>query len=111
MDKTAKEQWIDALRSGEYEQGYFRLRGEDNTYCVLGVLCDVLGDRWQLQHRVARYDYEYKGHVSGTSIPRSLGDKIGLSPFTTNALAEYNDTRKWPFDVLANWIEQNVSDR
>ena len=34
--------WIEALRSGKYKQGRRRLFG-DNTYCCLGVACEVLG--------------------------------------------------------------------
>lgn len=32
--------WIDALRSGEYKQGRRKLKNGD-TYCCLGVLCDL----------------------------------------------------------------------
>ena len=34
------KKWTDALRSGEYKQGQGQLR-EADTYCCLGVLCDV----------------------------------------------------------------------
>lgn len=33
--------WADALESGEYRQGHYRLRSKDNYYCCLGVLCDL----------------------------------------------------------------------
>jgi hypothetical protein len=39
--------WIDALRSGKYEQGRGSLRTNDDTYCCLGVACDVYDpSRW-----------------------------------------------------------------
>ena len=45
MNKEVKQLWIDALESGEYEQGVGTLRkkGPDgkSTYCCLGVLCEV----------------------------------------------------------------------
>ena len=40
MNKEVLDLWLTALRSGEYKQCYGRLRIGD-TYCVLGVLCDV----------------------------------------------------------------------
>jgi len=40
MNPQVKEKWIDALRSGKYEQGSEKLRGADG-YCCLGVLCDL----------------------------------------------------------------------
>ena len=44
MNPEIKERWLDALRSGEYQQGQNRLRqtkGDTVTYCCLGVLCDL----------------------------------------------------------------------
>lgn len=37
---SPKEQWIQALQSGEYPQGEGALRTQDR-YCCLGVLCDI----------------------------------------------------------------------
>lgn len=33
--------WTDALRSGDYVQGQKRLKTGNNTFCCLGVLCDL----------------------------------------------------------------------
>ena len=45
MNKEVKQQWVAALRSGEYKQGKNALRrqyeGEDAEFCCLGVLCDL----------------------------------------------------------------------
>lgn len=41
MKPEVKKLWVDALRSGNYEQGQGFLRTTDNKYCCLGVLCDV----------------------------------------------------------------------
>lgn len=40
MNSTIKKQWVDALRSGEYEQTTGTLK-DDNGFCCLGVLCDI----------------------------------------------------------------------
>lgn len=40
MNQEVKKLWVDALRSGEYQQGKGSLRN-DNKYCCLGVLCDL----------------------------------------------------------------------
>ena len=42
MDIGIKAAWVEALRSGKYEQGKQALRAEGNKFCCLGVLCDVL---------------------------------------------------------------------
>lgn len=41
MKPEIKKLWVDALRSGEYKQGYNALKPSNETYCCLGVLCDV----------------------------------------------------------------------
>lgn len=50
MSPEVKAKWVDALRSGEYEQGQNRLRTKD-SFCCLGVLCDLFlkegrGGKW-----------------------------------------------------------------
>lgn len=37
MSKEKADKWLHDLRSGEYKQGFLRLKWEDN-YCCLGVL-------------------------------------------------------------------------
>lgn len=41
MDPGVKALWLEALRSGKYEQGNSVLRTGDDKYCCLGVLCDI----------------------------------------------------------------------
>lgn len=41
MKPKIKKLWVEALRSGEYEQGDSYLRSSDDKYCCLGVLCDL----------------------------------------------------------------------
>ncbi len=47
MNKEIKQKWVEALRSGEYKQGKGTLRTNNNLFCCLGVLCDILSpDKW-----------------------------------------------------------------
>ena len=41
MDKHIAERWVQALRSGQYQQGQHELHPDENSYCCLGVLCDL----------------------------------------------------------------------
>ena len=41
MKKEVAELWVKALRSGDYRQGFGRLRTPEDNYCCLGVLCDI----------------------------------------------------------------------
>jgi hypothetical protein len=50
VNRGIKQQWLDALRSGDYKQGQGSLRPTPDTYCCLGVLCDLhakeTGNTW-----------------------------------------------------------------
>ena len=35
------QKWVDALRSGKYVQGQYRLHPADDQFCCLGVACDL----------------------------------------------------------------------
>lgn len=41
MNKHIAERWVQALRSGQYKQGKLELRPGPESYCCLGVLCDL----------------------------------------------------------------------
>jgi hypothetical protein len=52
MNPEWKAKWVAALRSGEYKQGRHFLRKIDDTFCCLGVLCDLVAKedpyfRWE----------------------------------------------------------------
>lgn len=40
MDESVKRRWLEALRSGDYQQTDAYL-SRDNRYCCLGVLCEI----------------------------------------------------------------------
>ena len=59
MDPELKAKWIAALRSGEYKQGKNRLHSnEDNSFCCLGVLCEVAGYKKENVNHIPSF-----GHV------------------------------------------------
>ena len=44
LSPTVKRKWLAALRSGKYKQGdAFLYNKDDNSYCCLGVLCEIEG--------------------------------------------------------------------
>lgn len=47
MNPEIKTRWITALRSGKYKQGAGYLN-ENDCFCCLGVLCDVVKDELQI---------------------------------------------------------------
>lgn len=70
MNQEIKDKWIAALRSGEYIQGKEALRRKDNTFCCIGVLCDIYqkekGGEWE-----DIGDYKYYGFKDAVGNERS----------------------------------------
>jgi len=62
MNSKIKEAWVNALRSGKYEQGTEKLRSVSG-YCCLGVLCDLYAQ----EHDV---EWEFRGNAETNLQPQ-----------------------------------------
>jgi len=127
MNAELKAKWLTALRSGEYLQGEGRLfNSQDNSYCCLGVLCDISGvGDWD-----GRAYYVIEGIGSGWLLPTGMALDIfgtttdlpdgyyapddyanqdGTLPFKghegTVSLTALNDSGQFTFDQIADVIE------
>lgn len=104
MDKRIKRRWINALRSGKYEQGRRQLAvsGMDNNtlYCCLGVLCELAVE----SKVIAAYDPEHG------SLPDAVSEWANIEQFGNyggkRTLAGYNDSGR-SFKQIANIIERH----
>lgn len=55
VDPAVRDEWVAALRSGEFKQATGRLRRSDTGYCCLGVLCEIYrrktgNGKWVQEH-------------------------------------------------------------
>lgn len=118
MNQDIKQQWLAALRSGEYTQGRGLLRPTEDTYCCLGVLCDLhakaTGEIW--------IDDRY--FDQSEALPTIVQQWAGLSDWCPDiplrpgqgvaTLAEFNDGRSdydlrpHTFAEIADLIEQHL---
>ena len=129
MNTEVKQKWIDALRSGKYEQGSEKLRSVQG-YCCLGVLCDLYSQEqdaeWEFrgitETNLQPQDYWYFEDQS-EFLPDSVKEWAGLpvgNPavrvdvteaddendwFYTDEIANLNDSG-YTFNELSNVIEQ-----
>ena len=99
---------IEALDSGQYQQGVFQLRISPNTYCVLGVACDVYSRehdaQWAIdyyENDVPYYSFDYNGTSYTNHIPERIRDWYGLTEFDSVYLANMNDNRRRTFPEFA----------
>lgn len=116
-----KTKWLAALRSGEYAQGRSALRVND-TFCCLGVLCDVVHKETGLGEWTQReflLDPDTKVFAVEDSrelhyLPMKVQEVTELfmsNPFftmdgTPDHLSHMNDQGK-TFEEIANVIEEH----
>lgn len=88
MKKEIKDLWVTALRSGKYQQGKDYLRSSDNTFCCLGVLCDILEpEAWKrIDHDE---DSEYCHHGANNILPAIIELKANMN--TNNGMIIIED--------------------
>ena len=130
LDPEIKEDWIEALLSGDHERTSGFLENADTgEQCCLGVLCDildlprtvvsprvVLGGDWG-PNFVIYGDYDgrphpltdeaYNWNFSWGSVPQKVADDIGLSRADQEQAAALND-KGTTFEEIADWIEVNL---
>lgn len=103
MNPEIKAKWVEALRSGRYEQTSGRLKDGD-AFCCIGVLCDVYPEGFWDES-----DYFICGHNKAqSSLTDALNSEIGLSFADEGILLRMNDDYRMPFHYIADWIEANL---
>lgn len=116
MKAEQRQKWIDALRSGQYQQSPRALH-DDGGFCCLGLLAHVVGGLKpeSLEH-CGTYGFlsgEATGGDYGLGVPEQEGDRW-FDPSQTDThttlqrkLAAMNDNGQ-SFAEIADWIEANV---
>jgi hypothetical protein len=104
MNPTVKKQWLEALRSGKYQQGNGRLRSSRDgvdRFCCLGVLCDLLEpESWTETSVPGFYRHSIHEGYPGSTVLESAG----LEHDQCQILASMNDNGK-SFEDVAQFIE------
>jgi len=104
MNEEVKNRWVEALRSGEYEQGADYLCSTDNKFCCLGVLVDIQADGdWVLPE--GETEWEFKG--DRMMIHFSLREKLGITMHEARKLSSKND-EGYSFQEIADIIEYDL---
>ena len=135
MDPEIKARWVEALRSGRYEQGQSALNtgGANGQFCCLGVLCElavedgvVTRNQPFADSETLRNDPQFYYDNEGGALPKVVREWAGLAysnpatrvtrgevyddlevpdPQDRMSLAEINDAGK-DFTYIAAVIEQ-----
>ena len=109
-----RQDWIKALRSGDYKQTKGRLRRGD-SFCCLGVACEISGRGvWQQRTRNGSLTYIYI--FDNEALPREVANYYGIRDVyatfwigtvdrKNNSLSNLND-KGATFDEIADIIEE-----
>lgn len=113
LTPKTKEAWLEALRSGDYEQDTGVLKTADGAYCCLGVLGMLVGveeERLQsCEHLSGVGRDDLLGPWWPVDAPSTMFTADDPKTHTTiqRKLAAMND-KGWSFDEIADWIEANL---
>lgn len=126
------QDWITALRSGQYTQGREVLRQSDveigpTTHCCLGVLCELViaqglipDAKWDEDQFVApnpkydggEYDEDERQIMptcgENAELPSSVGRLLPEIAIVQETLIDMNDQLKQNFEVIATYIEEEI---
>jgi hypothetical protein len=103
-----KQRWLEALRSGRYEQGGGRLRDRGDHYCVLGVLCDLAVEDEQVTWEPAEDDFTCGSFVCFPPPRLRAWAWEHYSSEVENHLFNLNDGNFASFTQIADYIEANL---
>jgi hypothetical protein len=112
MNEQVKQKWVDALRSGDYQQGQCYLR-TNSGFCCLGVLCDLYGKENNVEWNLANNGHNYEFQEFESYLPSSVrkwADLEYCNPPVNDeesTLVRLNDSGS-TFEQIADVIEKQL---
>lgn len=128
MNSEIKQQWLEALRSGKYEQGKGELKTPYGGFCCLGVLCDLyikanpgimdwaVSPNSDLFRLVDPDDGQVLYNVDTDHLPQEVANWSGFDSsrrfkmsedYPEKKISEWNDGG-YEFDTISNLLEKEV---
>lgn len=116
MKPELKKLWVEALRSGEYEQTQEQLCDSTDdggySYCCLGVLCEVaIKAGLPITVNFGEDEpkaYDFNGITNTADLNYQLLKEFELTSENQSTLIGMNDDENAPFTEIADWIEGNL---
>jgi hypothetical protein len=123
MKKEIAEKWVEALRSGKFNQGRNYLKrttGEEATHCCLGVLCELHNElneetieessMWLGETGDKDSVHAFDGATGALSerVQKWSGIKSAIGSVGEDCLTTMNDDAENSFIEIADFIEKNI---
>ena len=97
--KEIKNNWLKALKSGEFKQGFGQLKSYEDAYCCIGVLgCITEGLTEDVTDETGQSPYDFLERVIGREKEREL--------YQTNDKIDYQKTGKTDYSNVIPLIEK-----
>ena len=125
MNPEIKQKWVDALRSGRYEQdtrSSLLYNSNSNSFCCLGVLCDIR--REETGFELNSFFDEVIEDIAVELLPPDIVKWAGLKEEILtrvgdgfdiqtrgneySSLSAVNDSGRYSFKQIANIIEEEL---
>ena len=113
LDPEIKAKWLEALRSGKYEQGKGCLRDHEGKYCCLGVLADIVDPEGWGRPVIDLFEFEIEEDEMAIYDPDAWYGRAAticrqdiLNEMIQVGLYEMNDSGLFTFEDIANIIEE-----
>lgn len=115
MKQEIAEIWIEALESERFKQGTGQLRHDDDTYCCLGVLCQLAVENGVIEEPELNSEGDHYLYArSNAFLPPEVMDWSGMKSDNGDlgyrSLVALNDGDGFNFSQIAKTIRENVTD-
>lgn len=87
MDTTIAKLWVDALKTGKYKKGRLRLNNDNETFCCLGVLCELAMENGIELEKIIHDNGVITYDDSSVNLPDKVKEWAGIKTY----LAEFGD--------------------
>lgn len=104
IDQNIKNRWLDALRSGNYQKCELTMRDQNDCFCALGVLADVVAPNDWVKNE---YGWNNKGFDPYDG--NNYRNKFNPWYVSDENDGTSNDIDPSTFDQVADWIEENLN--
>jgi len=117
--KSRVELWVKELRSGSYEQTTGMLRYDENSYCCLGIACEIYDNDhyedngWSFHGADTGYYYNGENAVLPEYVRYYFGISTEYGYFASDVLLAPESNLAWlndngsSFEFIADTIEDN----
>ena len=112
MNVPVIEKWIEALRSGKYQQTRTVLRESfqrEPQYCCLGVLCELYAAEKGIEWRKGTSADSILG--ADSRLPEAVKQWAGITQDHQDKLINMNDVTRYSFNQIAGSLQSRLTRR